>query len=255
MSLIDTVRRYLPVKYRELAKFLVVGGTTYVIDVGLFTLLSHSVLANKVVTAKAIAVLIATILSYVLNREWSFSRRGGREKHHEAMLFFIVNGIALGLNLVPLALSQYVFGFNASNYSSLTVSIANFVSANIIGTIVGMAFRFWAYRKWVFPEELTPHPEVLAEALALAEIQEEAEQEHARRKAARAAEHHQSAGHRAPSRSPERAGPGGSPNANAQVGEASRPRAESAGSADRVTDVTAAPLDGPVELPANRRTA
>ena len=69
-------------------------------------------LANKVVTAKAISVLVATILSYVLNREWSFSRRGGREKHHEAMLFFLVNGIALGLNLVPLALSQYVFGFN-----------------------------------------------------------------------------------------------------------------------------------------------
>ncbi len=156
MSLIDTVREHLPVKYRELAKFLVVGGTTYVVDVGLFTLLSHTVLANKVVTAKAISVLIATILSYVLNREWSFSRRGGREKHHEAMLFFVVNGIALALNLVPLALSRYVFGFDETNHTALTVSIANFISANIVGTILGMAFRFWAYRKWVFPEELTP---------------------------------------------------------------------------------------------------
>lgn len=181
MSLIDTVRRYLPVKYRELAKFLVVGGTSYVVDVGLFTLLSHSVLANKVVTAKAISVLIATILSYVLNREWSFSRRGGRETHHEAMLFFVVNGIALGLNLIPLALSQYVFGFSTPNYPPLTVSVANFVSANIIGTIVGMAFRFWAYRKWVFPEELTPHPEVLAKASVLAEMQEHADQGDARR--------------------------------------------------------------------------
>ncbi|HEY4992844.1 MAG TPA: GtrA family protein [Nakamurella sp.] len=168
MSLIDTVRRQLPVKYRELAKFLVVGGTTYVVDVGLFSLLSHTVLANKVVTAKAISVLVATILSYVLNREWSFSRRGGREKHHEAMLFFVVNGIALALNLVPLALSQYVFGFNTSNYAQLTVTVANFISANIIGTILGMAFRFWAYRKWVFPEELTPHPELVAEAEAIA---------------------------------------------------------------------------------------
>ena len=168
VSLIDTVRRQLPVKYRELAKFLVVGGTTYVVDVGLFSLLSHTVLANKVVTAKAISVLVATILSYVLNREWSFSRRGGREKHHEAMLFFVVNGIALGLNLVPLALSQYVFGFNTSNYAQLTVTVANFISANVVGTILGMAFRFWAYRKWVFPEELTPHPELVAEAEAIA---------------------------------------------------------------------------------------
>ena len=132
--MIDTVRRHLPVKYRELAKFLVVGGTSYVVDVGLFTLMSHTVLTNKVVTAKAISVIIATILSYILNREWSFSRRGGREPRHEAMLFFLVNGVALAVNLIPLALSQYVLGFNTDNFGALTVSIANFISANIIGT-------------------------------------------------------------------------------------------------------------------------
>ena len=189
MSLIDTVRQHLPVKYRELAKFLVVGGTSYVVDVGLFSLLvAHRAGRTRSITAKAISILVATILSYVLNREWSFSRRGGREKHHEAMLFFLVNGIALGLNLIPLALSQYVFGFNTCNYSSLTVTIANFISANVIGTILGMAFRFWAYRKWVFPEELTPHPELVAEALALAEMHEQAEAEHRAEKQAR--QHH-----------------------------------------------------------------
>ena len=166
MALIETVRQHLPVKYRELAKFLVVGGTSYVVDVGLFSLLSHTVLAEKVVTAKAISVVIATIFSYILNREWSFNSRGGRERHHEAMLFFVVNGIALGLNLVPLAVSQYVIGINAGNYSALTVTIANFIAANVIGTALGMAFRFWAYRKWVFPEELNPHPEIVATELA-----------------------------------------------------------------------------------------
>lgn len=163
MALIETVRQHLPVKYRELAKFLVVGGTSYVVDVGLFSLLSHTVLAEKVVTAKAISVIIATIVNYVLNREWSFSSRGGRERHHEAMLFFVVNGIALGLNLVPLAVSQYLLGISTTHYSSLTVTVANFIAANVIGTALGMAFRFWAYRKFVFPEELTPsHPEIVA---------------------------------------------------------------------------------------------
>ena len=42
------------------------------------------------------------------------------------MLFFVVNGIALAVNLIPLALSQYVFGFNTDNYAAITVSIANF---------------------------------------------------------------------------------------------------------------------------------
>ncbi len=163
MALIETVRQHLPVKYRELAKFLVVGGTSYIVDVGLFSLLSHTILAEKVVTAKAISVIIATIFSYILNREWSFNSRGGRERHHEAMLFFVVNGIALGLNLVPLAISQYVLGISAGNYSALTVTLANFIAANVIGTALGMAFRFWAYRKFVFPEDLTPsHPEIVA---------------------------------------------------------------------------------------------
>jgi putative flippase GtrA len=166
VALIETVRQRLPVKYRELAKFLVVGGTSYVVDVGVFSLLSHTVLSEKVVTAKGISVIIATILSYILNREWSFNSRGGRERHHEAMLFFVVNGIALGLNLVPLAVSQYVLGIQPGSYSALTVTIANFISANIIGTALGMAFRFWAYRKWVFPEELTPHPEIVAAEVA-----------------------------------------------------------------------------------------
>ncbi len=172
MTLIDTVRRHLPQKYRELAKFLVVGGSSYIVDVGIFTLLSHTVLSNKVITAKAISILIATIFSYVLNREWSFNKRGGRERHHEAMLFFLINGLALGLNLIPLAVSQYVLGINPTNYSSLTVSIANFISANVIGTILGMAFRFWAYRKWVFPEELEPHQDesLVEQVLAEAEI-------------------------------------------------------------------------------------
>lgn len=154
MTLIDRVREHLPPRYREVAKFLVVGGMSWVVDTGLFTLLSHTVLEQKVITSKVISILVSTVFSYVLNREWSFSSRGGRERHHEAMLFFLVNGLALLLNLIPLWLSHYAFGFNLTHYSRFAVSVADFVSANIVGTIVGMLFRFWAYRRFVFPDEL-----------------------------------------------------------------------------------------------------
>lgn len=156
MNLVDRVREILPPKYRELAKFLVVGGSAWVVDTGLFTVLSHSILAEKVITAKAISILVSTIFSYILNREWSFANRGGRETHHEAMLFFLVNGLAMGLNLLPLAASRYLFGINPDHYSRFTVSVADFIAANIIGTLIGMAFRFWAYRRYVFPDELEP---------------------------------------------------------------------------------------------------
>ncbi len=154
MTLIDSLRERMPAKYRELAKFAVVGGVSYIVDIGLFTFLSHTVLENKVITAKAISILVATVVSYVLNREWSFSNRGGRERHHEAMLFFAVNGTALLVNLIPLAISQYVLGFNTMNHTRLFVSISDFIAANIVGTLLGMAFRFWAYRRWVFPDEM-----------------------------------------------------------------------------------------------------
>lgn len=156
MNLIDRVREILPPKHRELAKFIAVGGSAWIVDTGLFTLLSHTVLDDRVITSKIISVLISTIFSYILNREWSFNGRGGRERHHEAMLFFLFNAIALGLNLVPLWLTHYVLGFNQLHYRQVTVSIVDFVAANVVGTLIGMAFRYWAYRRWVFPDELEP---------------------------------------------------------------------------------------------------
>lgn len=159
MSLVDRVRDLLPPKYREFAKFLVVGGTAWVVDTALFTLLAHTVLSEKVLTSKIISMLVSTVLSYILNREWSFDGRGGRQMKHEALLFFLFNGIGFAINLAPLATSHYLLGINPKNdYSTMTVAVADWISANVIGTIFGMLFRYWSYRRWVFPEELNPAP-------------------------------------------------------------------------------------------------
>ena len=37
--------------------------------------------------------------------------------------------------------------------SRLTEEISDFLSAQIIGTLIAMAFRWYGYKKWVFPEE------------------------------------------------------------------------------------------------------
>jgi putative flippase GtrA len=152
MSMIDVVRQHLPPRYRQFAKFLVVGGTSWVIDTALFFLLKHTVLPDKVLTAKIVAILVAMIVNYVLNREWSFNNRGGRERHHEAALFFVLNGIGTVVNLLPLWISHYLLGLNAENHSLVTENVADFVSGSVIGTVIAMLFRYWAYQKWVFPE-------------------------------------------------------------------------------------------------------
>lgn len=145
--------RSIALKHRELVKFALVGGTCFVIDTVLFFGIKIVVLPNNPVTAKIIATLVATIVSYVLNREWSFRTRGGRERHHEAALFFLVNGIGIVLNSAPLYVARYLFDLQEPNVSRLTEEISDFLSAQIIGTLIAMAFRWYGYKKWVFPEE------------------------------------------------------------------------------------------------------
>jgi len=142
----------LAVTHHELAKFTLVGGTTFIVDTVAFYGLKSSVLEAKPVTAKVIAVLVATILSYVLNREWSFKSRGGREAHHEAALFFAISGVGMAINAAPLWVSSYVFDLRVPNVSSFEENVADFISAQIIGTLLAMAFRWWAFRKFVFLE-------------------------------------------------------------------------------------------------------
>ncbi|MFD1051596.1 GtrA family protein, partial [Kibdelosporangium lantanae] len=81
MALVDWVG-----KHRELVRFAVVGGICFAVTNAVNYALKLTVLTDKPVTALVTAVIIATIVSYVLNREWSFRTRGGRERHHEAAL-------------------------------------------------------------------------------------------------------------------------------------------------------------------------
>lgn len=160
VSLVDTVLIQIPqpyrdiaVRHRELVKFALVGGIAYVVDIVLFTVLKTTVLEPKPVTAKIVAVLVATMVSYVLNREWSFRTRGGRERHHEAALFFLVCGIGLVINAAPLWISRYVLDLQVPEVSLLVQEVADFAFANVIGTALAMAFRWWAFRRYVFPDE------------------------------------------------------------------------------------------------------
>jgi putative flippase GtrA len=153
LSSIPQPYRAIAIKHRELVKFALVGGTTWVIDTAVFLALKSTVLEPKPLTAKIIAVLMATIVSYVLNREWSFRTRGGRERHHEAALFFLISGVGVAVYSAPLAVSRYVLDLQVPAVSLLSQNVADFVSGQIIGVIVGMAFRWWAFRRFVFPHQ------------------------------------------------------------------------------------------------------
>lgn len=146
--------RAVLIKHREMLKFALVGATTFIVDNGVWYLLKLSVLESKPTTAKAIAIIVATIVSYVLNREWSFRTRGGRERTHEATLFFVISGIAVVVNLIPLYLSRYALHLEVPHVTRLVQEVADFASGSIIGMLLAMVFRFWGFKKWVFPDDL-----------------------------------------------------------------------------------------------------
>lgn len=142
--LVQRARDAMDVIYREMIKFGVVGALAFVIDLGLANLLWHTVLSDKVTTAKIISGAVATLFSWVGNRQWTFRHRRSRPAHHEVALFFGVNLVALGISALTLYLSHYGLG--------LTSILADNV-ATIVGIGFGTLFRFWAYRRFVFAGE------------------------------------------------------------------------------------------------------
>ena len=141
----------LAMRHHELIKFALVGGTTFVFDMAVYYALSLTVLEQKPVIAKIISGVLATVLSYVLNREWAFKNRGGHQVHHEALLFFGISGIGVGLQAAPLWFANNVFSLR-ENLGTLELAVVDFVLGFIIGNLLQMGFRFWALRKFAFPE-------------------------------------------------------------------------------------------------------
>jgi len=151
-------------RHHELIKFAIVGGTTFIIDSAIFYTLKLTILEPKPVTAKVIAGIVAVIASYILNREWSFRDRGGRERHHEALLFFAISGVGVLLSMAPLWCSSYILQLREPTVSLTVENIADFISAYIIGNLLQMGFRFWAFRRWVFPDEFARNPDKALES-------------------------------------------------------------------------------------------
>jgi putative flippase GtrA len=131
--------------FAELSKFLVVGGFCFVLDVTLAYLLRFHVGLGPT-TSKTLSTIVATGVSYAGNRLWSFSHRVDADSGHGQDLsrYAAINFVGLLITLVPVDIAHYVL--------SLTSPLAFNVSG-VIGTVAATVFRFWAYRRWVFPAD------------------------------------------------------------------------------------------------------
>ena len=139
-------------RLRELMRFGAVGGVAFVVDTGLFNLLRFGpgeILEAKPITAKIISVAVATVVSWLGNRFWTFSDRRTETRLREFAGFVVVNIGGMAIAIACLGFSHYVL--------DLRSPLADNISANGVGLVLGMLFRYFAYRTWVFTAP--PKPE------------------------------------------------------------------------------------------------
>ena len=130
---------------REFVQFGLVGGTAFVIDMGLFNLLQHGplgVLAGHPNTAQFVAAVMATLYSWIANRLWTYRGRTQANATREAILFFVANACGIGISQFCLLFTHHILG--------LTSALADNIAVYVVGFILGTAFRFFFYHYVVF---------------------------------------------------------------------------------------------------------
>ena len=132
---------------RYALKFGVIGLAGYFIDVVVFNALRLGVSGTghffqSPIGAKIVSVTVATLLTWFGNRYWTFREHRRKNFLLELFEFSAVAIGGLGIGLLCLWISHYVLGF--------TSLLADNISTNIIGLVLGTAFRFLLYRFWVY---------------------------------------------------------------------------------------------------------
>ena len=121
-----------PRNWLQLFHFAVVGGTGYVINLIVFTLLAQGADLNHLLAAIG-AFVVAVTNNFLLNRHWTFKHQGSKESHagFQAARFFTVSLAGLGVNLLVLALLVDSAGLAELPAQAIAVAVATPV--NFIG--------------------------------------------------------------------------------------------------------------------------
>jgi dolichol-phosphate mannosyltransferase len=108
----------------ELGRFCVVGGSGYVINVGLFTLLYRDL---PYPIAFVLAFVVAATSNFVWNRVWTLNIEHG-EPHVQYARFLAVSVLALAIDLVALALLVEVAGLHKPVAAAIAIVVATPIS-------------------------------------------------------------------------------------------------------------------------------
>lgn len=117
---------------KQALRFMVVGGLSTAVDFMMYMLLSTKL---SITTSKALSMIFASVISYILSKNWTF-KSPGKYNSISILKFYIVFFINLVTNIT---VNNVVF--EISNMKIL---------AFLIATVCAMTVNFLLQRYWVF---------------------------------------------------------------------------------------------------------
>ena len=142
----------------EVGKFGAVGAVAFVVTDACTNLLHFRAGAGPLVS-NLIASVIAMAISYLGNRYWTFGGRQRSGVRREGILFLLLNGVGLAIQLACLGLATYVL----SLHGHLSYNVAL-----VAGIALGTLFRYWSYRTLVWrAQPATPQLAAVSRETAL----------------------------------------------------------------------------------------
>lgn len=117
--------------FKQIFKFIIVGGTAFVIDYVIFAILTFIDLHYLI--AQIISFTISLIFNYIASVKWVFDAKKQTKK--EIMIFILLAVIGLGINEILLYLfveKISVHELIAKLISTIIVMIYNFITRKLI---------------------------------------------------------------------------------------------------------------------------
>jgi putative flippase GtrA len=127
---------YLPAYNHPFFRYLVVGGSTFLLDFGILYLL-HGVCNLNLGASTSVAYWLSISYNFFLNRYWTFSHKEKESLKKHVSGYFI------------LLIANYLF---TVAFVSIVGEHINYIAAKALAVAIQMTWTYYIYKRYIFTE-------------------------------------------------------------------------------------------------------
>jgi putative flippase GtrA len=152
-----------PKEAERFAKFLIVGTLGFIIDFGTLTFLVEVVdfpgrveqntpfsATMGLLLANTTSFTLAVLSNFTFNRYWTYPESRSKKKRIQLPQFGLVSVLGLIINNVIFILATPIFDNFMVSTDVLAGSVAGYIPAKMLATIVVLFWNFFVNRFWTF---------------------------------------------------------------------------------------------------------